>query len=193
MVTMISVWCVSTPVWWPGEDAGEGRGLRNCCRVLLGLVTEPWPANDGRNDGANLSCIDHVSIMYLSWRYTQRRGGGGTTDPPTTSPGPHNVWSSLHLVALVAVRRCYEIHKYLLRKIVSIYIYLYYTAKSEVKSMWNIILLWIWSCCVYVNIFGDSQIDLSNYTINTFQQPKLILQFDGQIRSRSWQKVKIPG
>ena len=136
MVTMISVWCVSTPVWWPGEDAGEERGLRNCCRVLLGLVTEPWPANDGRNDGANLSCIYHVSIMYLSWRYTQRRPGrgrGGTTDPPTTSPGPHNVWSSLNLVALVAVRRCYEIHKYLLRKIVSIYNI--YTILQRVR--WN--------------------------------------------------------
>ena len=69
MVTMISVWCVSTPVWWPGEDAGEERGLRNCCRVLLGLVTEPWPANDGRNDGANLLRIYHVSITYLSCIY----------------------------------------------------------------------------------------------------------------------------
>ena len=108
--------------WW-------GWGLRNCCRVLLGLVTEPWPANDGRNDGANLSCIYHVSILTIHAAPAGAgRGGGGTTDPPTTSHGPHNVWTSLHHVALVAVKRCCEINKYLLRKIVSIY-----TAKCEVK------------------------------------------------------------
>ena len=99
MVTMISVWCVSTPVWWPGEDAGEERGLRNCCRVLLGLVTEPWPANDGRNDGANLSCIYHVSIMYLSWRWYTPAGAGAA---PLTllQPRPDLTTSEVHSILL---------------------------------------------------------------------------------------------
>ena len=151
------------------------------------------PSPDQQMTAVMTGPIYHVSIMYLSWRWYTPAGAGAA---PLTllQPRPDLTTSEVHSILLhwlqVAVRRCYEIHKYLLRKIVSIYIY---TAKSEVKSGWNIILLWIWSCCVYVNIFGDSQIDLSNYTINTFQQPKLILQFDGQIRSRSWQKVKIPG